>query len=82
MPIFGKTDLKVFISGAERLMNLKLGMQHWRLRLYLPIVYLNNDPFGQLYKKGQCLLDYSMEKDNGKKGLLLAHLSSAQDELL
>ena len=63
-------------------MNLKLGMQHWRLRLYLPIVYLNNDPFGQLYKKGQCLLDYSMEKDNGKKGLLLAHLSSAQDELL
>ena len=29
MPINGKKDLKFFISGTERPMTLKQGMQHW-----------------------------------------------------
>ena len=42
MPIYGKKDLKFFISGTEKPMTLKLGIQHWGLWLYL--VYSNDDP--------------------------------------
>ena len=33
MPIYGKKDLKFFISGTERPATLKLGMQHWGFSL-------------------------------------------------
>ena len=35
MPIYGKKDFKFFISGTEKLMTFKLGMQYWGLWLYL-----------------------------------------------
>ena len=41
MPIHGKT-LKIFFSGTERPMTLKLGMQHWVQEYYQ--FYSNNDP--------------------------------------
>ena len=41
MPIYGKKDLKLFITGTESLMTLKLGMQHLGLWFYL--VYSNDD---------------------------------------
>ena len=41
MLIYGKKDLKFLISGTERPMTLKFGMQHRRIWLYL--VYSNDD---------------------------------------
>ena len=41
MPIYGKKDLKFFISGAERSMTLKFGTHHWGF--WLHIVYSNAD---------------------------------------
>ena len=41
MPIFGKNELRFCISGTERPMTLKPGMQHGGLWLY--IVYSNDD---------------------------------------
>ena len=40
MPIFAKTTFKIFFSGTERPMNLKLGMLHRVLKYYQ--VCLNN----------------------------------------
>ena len=42
MPIYGKNFKKIFFSGTERLMTLKLGMQHWVLEYYR--VCSNDDP--------------------------------------
>ena len=44
MPRYGKKDLKFFISGTERLMTLKLGMQHWGLWFCL-IVSMTTERF-------------------------------------
>ena len=43
MPIYGKKFFQFFVSGIERQMTLKLGMQHMGLWLYL--VYSNDDPW-------------------------------------
>ena len=34
MPLYAKTTFKIFFSGTERPMNLKLGMQHRLLQYY------------------------------------------------
>ena len=41
MSVYGKIDLKFFISGTERQVTLKLGMQHRGLWFY--IVCTNDD---------------------------------------
>ena len=43
MPIYGKNLKKIFFSGTERLMTLKLGMQHRVLEYYQ---VLSNDDTG------------------------------------
>ena len=42
MPIYGKKTLKIFSSGTESPLILKLGMQQLGLKLY--IVYINDAP--------------------------------------
>ena len=42
MPIYGKNLKKIFFSGTNRPMTLKLGMQHWVLKDYQ--VCSNDDP--------------------------------------
>ena len=41
-PIYGKNLKKIIFPRTQRPMILKLGMQHWRIKVYK--VYINDDP--------------------------------------
>ena len=44
MPIYSKNLKKIIFSGTERLMTLKVGMQHWVLEYYMYQIISDEDP--------------------------------------